>query len=77
MMFNLYTTVVKEIGTVISENEYRVALPEAQRKLEHINNLNGTNHGEAYLAVLIAETIKMHRLTRYFDAINNRREVIC
>lgn len=69
-MFNLHTAAEKSTGTLISEDEYRQALPTAQRKLEYINNLNGTHYGESYLASLIAEAVEARRLTRYLDTVN-------
>ena len=74
-VFNLYTAAEENAGTPISGEEYRLALPAAQHKLEHINDLYGTHHGEPYLAILIAEAVKAQRLTRYLDAVNDLREM--
>lgn len=74
-VFDLHTAAEKNAGTPISEEEYRLALPAAQHKLEHINNLYGTRHGDPYLAILIAEAVKAQRLTRYLDAVNDLREM--
>lgn len=74
-VFNLHTAAEEGVGTPISEEEYRLALPAARHKLEHINNLNGAHHGEPYLAILIAETVKVHRLTRHLNALYDLREM--
>ena len=75
-VFNLYTATEENAGTPISGEEYRLALPAAQHKLEHINGLYGTHHGESYLAILIAEAVKAQRLTRHLDAVNDLREMV-
>ncbi len=74
-VFDLHTAAEENAGTPISEDEYRLALPAARHKLKYINNLNGTRHGEPYLAILVAETVKAQRLTRYLDAVNGLREI--
>ena len=73
-MLDLHTVAEERAGTPISEDEYQQALPVAQHKLEYINNLNGTHHGEPYLAILIAETVKAQRLTQYLNALYDLRE---
>jgi len=75
-MFDLHTAAEHNAGTPISENEYRLALPAARRKLEHINNLYGTHHGEPYLAILIAEAVKAQRLTRFLETVCDLRELV-
>ena len=72
--FDLRTAAEQRNGSVFSDEEYRLALPEAQRKLERINNLYGTRHGEPYLAILIAETVRAQRLTQYLNALYDLRE---
>lgn len=67
--FDLRTAAKQRNGSVFSDEEYRLALPEAQRKLERINNLYGTRHGEPYLAILISEAVQAQRLTRYLNAV--------
>lgn len=74
-VFNLYAAAEENAGTPISGEEYQLALPAAQHKLEHINGLYGTHHGEPYLAILIAEAVKAQRLARYLDAVNDLREM--
>ena len=39
--------------------------------------MNGTRHGEPYLAVLIAEAAKAQRLTQYLNALYDLRELAC
>ncbi len=75
-VFDLHTAAEKNAGTPISEEEYRLALPAARHKLEYINDLNGTHHGESYLAILIAEAVKAQRLTRYLNALYDLREMV-
>ena len=72
-MLDLHTVAEERAGTPISEDEYQQALPVAQHQLEYINNLNGTHHGEPYLAILIAETVKAQRLTKYLNALYDLR----
>lgn len=55
-------------GSAFSEKEYQLALSAARRKLEYINNWNGTHHGEPYLAILIAEDVGAQRITRCLKA---------
>ncbi len=74
-MFDLHTAAEENASTPIYEDEYRLALPAARRKLEYINNRYGTCHGESYLAILISETVKAQRLTRYLEAVNNLMEM--
>ena len=74
-MLDLHTAAEERAGTPISEDEYQQALPVARHKLEYINDLNGTRHGEPYLAILIAETVKAQRLTRYLNALYDLREM--
>ncbi len=73
--FDLRTAAEQRNGSAFFDEEYRLALPEAQRKLERINNLYGTHHGEPYLAILVAEAVKAQRLTRYLEAVNDVREL--
>ena len=71
---NLRTAAEEMAGTALSDDEYRLGLQAARRKLEHINDMNGTHHGEPYLAILISEAVQAQRLTRYLDAVYNLRE---
>ena len=72
---NLRTAAEEMAGTAFSDDEYRLGLQAARRKLEHINDMNGTHHGESYLATLIAEAVKAQRLTRYLNAVWELREM--
>ena len=74
-MLDLHTVAEERAGTPISEDESQQALPVAQHKLEYINNLNGTHHGEPYLAILIAEAVRFRRLSQYLTALNDLREL--
>ncbi len=74
-VFDRHTAAEGNAGAPISEEEYRLALPVARHKLEYINNLNGTHHGEPYLAILIAETVRAQRLTQYLNARYDLREM--
>lgn len=74
-MFDLRIAAEERAGAAISEDEYRLALPAARRKLEYINNLYGTHHGEPYLAILISEAVKAQRLTRYLEADYDLKEM--
>ncbi len=71
----LRTAAEERAGAAFSDEEYRLALPEARRKLERINDMNGTHHGEPYLAILIAEAVQAQRLTRYLNAVYDLREL--
>ena len=73
--FDPRTAAEQRNGSTFSDEEYRLALPEAKRKLEHINHLYGTRHGESYLAILISEAVQARRLTRYLNAAWDLREM--
>lgn len=72
--FDLRAAAEQRNGSAFSDEEYQLALPEAKRKLERINHLYGTHHGEPYLAILIAEAVQAQRLTRYLNAVYDLRE---
>lgn len=74
-MLDLRAAAEERAGTPISEWEYQQALPEAQQKLEYINELNGTHHGESYLAILISEIVVMQRYSRYWNALYDLKEM--
>jgi hypothetical protein len=69
--FDLRTAAEQRNGSAFSDEEYRLALPEAKRKLERINHLYGTHHGEPYLAILISEAVQAQRLIRYLNTAND------
>ena len=73
--FDLRTAAEERAGSAFSDEEYQMVLPEARRKLERINDMNGTHHGEPYLAILIAEAVQAQQLTRYLNAIWDMREM--
>ena len=73
--FDLRTAAEEQAGSAFSDEEYQMVLPEAQRKLERINDMNGTHHGEPYLAILIAEAVQFRRFFQYLAALNDLREL--
>lgn len=73
--FDLRTAAEERAGSAFSDEEYQMVLPEAWRKLERINDMNGTHHGEPYLAILIAEAVQARQLTRYLNAVWDMREM--
>ena len=73
--FDLRTAAEERAGSAFSDEEYQMVLPEAWRKLERINDMNGTHHGEPYLAILIAEAVQAQQLTRYLNAVWDMREM--
>ena len=72
--FDLRTAAEERAGSAFSDEKYQMVLPEARRKLERINDMNGTHHGEPYLAILIAEAVQAQRLTRSLNAANDMWE---
>lgn len=73
--FDLRTAAEEQVGSAFSDEEYQMVLPEARRKLERINDMNGTHHGESYLAILIAEAVQFRRFSQYLAALNDLREL--
>lgn len=73
--FDLRTAAEEQAGAAFSDEEYQLALPEARRKLDRINDMNGTHHGEPYLAILIAEAVQFRQFSQYLDALNDLREL--
>ncbi len=73
--FGLRTAAEERAGSAFSDEEYQMVLLEARRKLERINDMNGTHHGEPYLAILIAEAVQAQRLTRCLNAAWDLREM--
>lgn len=73
--FDLRTAAEERAGSAFSDEEYQMVLPEARRKLERINDMNGTRHGEPYLAILISEAVQAQRLTRYLNAVWDMQEM--
>lgn len=63
----------QEVG-VISDDEFRAAYPYAKRKLLDINARFCTNHGDRYLALLVAETVSSIRFSIYCDSVRNQRK---
>lgn len=75
--FDLRTAAEERASSVFSDEEYQMVLPEAQQKLERINDMNGTHHGEPYLAILIAEAVQFRRFSQCLTALNDLRELVC
>ncbi len=73
--FDLRTAAEERAGSAFSDEEYQIVLPKAQRKLERINDRNGTRHGESYLAILIAEAVQAQRLTRYLNDVYDLKDL--
>ena len=73
--FDLRTAAEERAGSAFSDEEYQMVLPEAWRKLERINDMNGTHHGEPYLAILIAEAVQAQQLAHYLNAVWDMREM--
>ncbi len=73
-MPDLRSIVENRARTPVSDEEYQLALSLAQRKIECINSRYGTHHGEAYLAILIAEAVQAQRLTRNLETASACRE---
>lgn len=63
----------QEVGA-ITDDEYMAAYPYAKRKLLDINARFGTNHGDRYLALLVAETVSANRFSRYCERIHEQRQ---
>lgn len=61
----LYDEAEKWLGDKIDPEEMKKAEPYARRKLALINQREGTSHEDDYLAILIAETVKSDRFSRF------------
>ena len=61
-----------EIGR-ISEAEYEKALQYAERKLQSINSRYGTDHGDQYLGLLVAETVATNRFAEFTHTLHDAR----
>lgn len=53
----------------ITNEEYQKALRAATDKLDRINKRYGTNHGDDYLAMLIAEQVQFNRFSQHCNAM--------
>ena len=67
------------LGAAIEPQEWRRACESAERKLQYIidreGDANGARREPYYLAQLIAETVRCHRLSQYLNEINELREL--
>ena len=65
----LYIAAEESLGGQIAPDEMLRAEPYARRKLDYINDRYGTSHGDDYLAILIAETVRANRFSEYTHLI--------
>lgn len=59
------------LGATITPEEMLKAEPYARHKLALINSREGTDHGDDYLAILIAETVKANSFSTFTIALCN------
>lgn len=67
----LYDMAEAYYGDTIAPEEMMKAEPYARRKLALINSREGTDHGDDYLAILIAETVKANAISAFTFALCN------
>lgn len=67
----LYDMAEAYYGATITPEEMMEAEPYARRKLALINSREGTDHGDDYLAILIAETVKANAISAFTFALCN------
>ena len=67
----LYDMAEAYYGATIAPEEMMKAEPYARRKLTLINEREGTDHGDDYLAILIAETVKQNAISAFTFALCN------
>lgn len=60
----LYKEAELRLGGKITRAEMQAARASAQRKLDRINAVEGTTHGDSYLAILIAEAVNQNRFSK-------------
>lgn len=60
----------RHIGIPIGKEIYHDALALAEQKLNRINERYGTNHGEDYLAMLIAEQVQFMVFSDFFNKMH-------
>ena len=63
----------KQLGIVISNDEFQDALRRAQDKLNRINERYGTSHSDEYLAVLVAEQVQFAKFSDFCNAMHRVR----
>jgi len=70
---NLKEKAEQHLGAAMDAEEYYKSLDLAVQKLNRINAREGTNHGEDYLAMLIAEQAQFSRFSAYCDEMHRAR----
>lgn len=65
----LYDRAEAYYGSAIEAEEMLKAEPYARRKLALINDRDGTDHGDDYLAILIAETVRANAFSAFTFAL--------
>lgn len=70
---NLKEKAEQHLGAAMDAEEYYKSLDLAVQKLNRINEREGTNHGEDYLAMLIAEQAQFSRFSAYCDEMHRAR----
>lgn len=68
-MLDLRARAEPHLGGPITPEEFEQAEPYARHKLALINSREGTEHGDDYLAILIAETVKANRFSAFTIAL--------
>lgn len=63
----------QHLGATMNAEEYYKSLDLAVQKLNRINAREGTNHGEDYLAMLIAEQAQFAHFSVYCDEMHRAR----
>ena len=71
-MSNIREFIEAVIG-MVSDDEYKKVLPYAKRKLQDINERYGTSHGDAYLSILVEETICANRFSDFCREVGKAR----
>ena len=71
-MSDIRRMVEDSIG-IVSDDEYEKALPYAKRKLQDINERYGTSHGDAYLSILVEETIRANLFSEFCREVSGYR----
>ena len=65
----IYDLAEEYLGAPIAPEEMLEAEPYARHKLSLINEREGTDHGDDYLAILIAETVRANAFSAFTLAL--------
>lgn len=65
----IYDLAEEYLGAPITPEEMLEAEPYARHKLSLINKREGTDHGDDYLAILIAETVRANAFSAFTLAL--------